>query len=307
MIEAAAPAPPHCSRRILATVLFPAGFAVAPARARTQEREMPRSIHARAGIGAALAIVQEGGGPLRHVLVEWPSLIWVRAGRKEIRAGNVTRTAQQGEMLAVSAGSEIEVTNALPIAGPYEAFCLAFDPQLVAATEQMPAKARIVSTATTLREPPAYLSAAFQGALDALAAKKPMPDRILRHRFQEVLLGLEIRGWRFDARHAASPSSRVRQLLGSNPAKHWKIAEVGRAFGMSEATLRRRLQADGVSFREIITRVRMGRALTLLQASELSITQISLEAGYDSLSQFTARFRRHFGQSPRRLRERAKG
>lgn len=279
------------------------GFFVARSKGRAQKREMKRSIHARPGLGAALQIVQEGGVPLRRVLVDFPSLIFVHAGRKIVQSDGATFTASQGEMLAVAAGAEIEVTNALPRSGPYEAFCLSFDPELIGMMESVVSRAKAVSTAAILGRPPGYLLSAFQRAAASCERPADPPDDIVRHQLQEVLLGLELLGWRFDVRGATKTAARLRRLLASDPAKRWKIGEVGKLLGMSEATLRRRLEADGLGFRDIIGQVRMGRALTLLQSSDLSVTQIAYEVGYESISQFAARFRRHFGQSPGRLRE----
>ena len=264
---------------------------------------MQRSIHARPGLGAALQVVQEGGVPLRRVLVDFPSLILVCSGRKEIRFGSTVSTGNPGELLAVAAGSEIEVTNALPRVGPYEAFCLSFDPQLCGANENLASKARIISASVALGRPPTYLLSAFQRAAESCAGTADTPDSIVRHQLQEVLLGLELFGWRFDARAATRNSVRLRRLLNADPAKRWKIGAVGKLLGMSEATLRRRLEEDGVTFREILGQVRMGRALILLQSSDLSVTQIGYEVGYQSSSQFTASFRRYFGQRPGQLRE----
>lgn len=264
---------------------------------------MQRSIHARPGLGAALQIVQEGGLPLRRVLVEFPALVFVRAGRKRIRSAGVTVTANSGEMVAVEAGSEIEVTNALPPHGPYEAFCLALDPQLCGSTENLPAKTRVISPAVALGRPPSYLLSAFERAVASCEKGASAPDRILRHHLQEVLIGLELLGWRFDASGLGRTSNRVRRLLGADLSRGWRIGAVGKSLGMSEATLRRRLGEEGLSFRAILGQVRMGRALALLQSSNLSVTQVAYEVGYESVSQFTAKFRRHFGQSPRRLRE----
>lgn len=266
---------------------------------------MQRSFHARAGLGAVLQVVQEGGFPLRRVLVEFPSLIFVQSGRKKIHAGGKTFVADEGEMLAVGAGTEVEVTNALPPAGPYEAFCFSFDPQLSGSTESQRAAVKTISTAAVIGRPPRYLLAAFQRAAASCESGADLPDCIVRHQFQEVLLGLEQLGWRFDARGVTRTSARLRRLLSADPAKRWKMSAVGKQLGMSEATLRRRLADEALGFREIITQVRMGRALMLLQSSELSVTQIAFEVGYESISQFTAKFRRHFGQSPGRLRQRA--
>ncbi len=242
--------------------------------------------------------------PLWRVSVNYPCLIFVRSGRKKIRLAGTTTTftANQGEMLAIAAGSELEVTNALPPTGPYEAFCLSFDPQLSSATESPLSQARVISPAVALGPPPGYLLSAFHRATAACERPAESPDGIGRHQFQEVLLGLELWGWRFDARSATRPSARLRRLLGSDPDRRWKIGAAGKLLGMSEATLRRRLAEEGLGFREIIAQVRMARALTLLQSSDLPVTQIAYAVGYESLSQFSAKFRRHFGRSPGQLR-----
>lgn len=265
---------------------------------------MQRAIHVRPGLGAALRVVQEGGKPLRRVFVDFPSLIYVHAGCKRIRTKARTVIAPEGEMIAVEAGSEIEVTNAVPARGAYVASCLAIDPHLCAVTENPVAKAKVISLAVALGRPPDYVLSAFQRAVTSCERTAQSPDAILRHQLQEVLLGLELLGWRFEVSHLNRTSVRVRRLLGSNPAERWKAAAVGKALGMSEATLRRRLDDEDLTFRDILGQVRMGRALALLQSSELSVTQIAFEVGYESVSQFTARFRRHFGQSPTMLRER---
>ena len=263
---------------------------------------MHRSIHARPGLGAALQIVQEGGGVLRRVVVDAPALILVRRGRKRVRCGSAVAEAQPGEMIAFAPGSEVEVTNTPSPSGPYEALCLAFDLALGPDAAAVRNGVRRLASIAALGRPPAYLLAAFERAAASCGQDNAVPDDILRHQFAEVLLALDLVGWRFDLRGAQRVSVQMRRLLASDPAHPWRMGEVGRSLGMSEPTLRRRLAAEGVGFRTIIAQVRMGHALALLQSSDLSITQIAYAAGYESLSQFSAKFRRHFGQSPAHLR-----
>lgn len=263
---------------------------------------MQRAIHVRPGLAAALRIVQEGGKPLRRVLVDSPILIFVEAGRKVIRTGSTTVTAGPGELVAVAPGTELEVTNALPAAGPYVACCLALDPEFCGGAENPASNGRIITLAVALGRPPEYLASAFQHAVASCEQAASSPQAILRHRLQEVLLGLELLGWRFDMSGLSRTSLRVRRLLGSDPARRWRMPAVARHLGMSEATLRRRLDEEAVGFRAILAQVRMSRALALLQSSDRSVLQIAYDVGYESVSQFTASFRRHFGQSPRTLR-----
>ncbi|HEX6525601.1 MAG TPA: helix-turn-helix transcriptional regulator [Streptosporangiaceae bacterium] len=51
-----------------------------------------------------------------------------------------------------------------------------------------------------------------------------------------------------------------------------------------------------------LQRIRLSRASVLLRQTSASVAQIANESGYRSASQFTAAFRRHYGQSPARYR-----
>jgi AraC-like DNA-binding protein len=53
---------------------------------------------------------------------------------------------------------------------------------------------------------------------------------------------------------------------------------------------------------ELLVDVRMSLALTLLQATSLPVTQIAMNAGYESPSRFAVRFRQRFGFAPTAVR-----
>lgn len=53
-----------------------------------------------------------------------------------------------------------------------------------------------------------------------------------------------------------------------------------------------------------LTRVRMARARELLAETELSVTDVCLHVGYESLGSFSTSFRRHVGHSPYNYRAR---
>ena len=67
-------------------------------------------------------------------------------------------------------------------------------------------------------------------------------------------------------------------------------------------TLQRRLDRDGLKFRDLAIRVRTERAKELLAERDLSITHIAAELGYSAPSHFTRAFARETGLSPRQFR-----
>ena len=77
------------------------------------------------------------------------------------------------------------------------------------------------------------------------------------------------------------------------------ISEMAKAIGMDRRTLERRVRQNmNESPLEVIHRIRLNRALTLLRTTENSLVQIALDSGYSSQSSFGSAFRRRFGATP---------
>jgi AraC-like DNA-binding protein len=72
--------------------------------------------------------------------------------------------------------------------------------------------------------------------------------------------------------------------------------------GVSVRTLRRRLDASGLSHRAVLDQIRRERALALVAANELSVVEIAQRVGFSDPSAFAAAFRRWTGHAPRALR-----
>lgn len=263
---------------------------------------MKRALRVRPGLGMALQVVQEGGRPLWRVFVEFPTLLVVRAGVKHLRCGEREWVVRAGEMIALAGGFSVDVTNTPPPSGPFLGQSISIDPALCAECALLGPRLTPVGDARLIARPPDFLTAAFARALSACDQTVGPPLMVARHQMKEVLLALAECGLRFDLAGANKVSTRVRRLVGAEVTRRWRAGAVARQLGMSEATLRRRLEREATTFRRVLQEVRMGRALVLLQSSELPVVQIAYEVGYDSVSQFSARFRRHFGQSPRQLR-----
>ena len=95
---------------------------------------------------------------------------------------------------------------------------------------------------------------------------------------------------------------RVRQLARENLAQPRSLDCVADALHMTPRTLRRRLQAMGTSFQEIVERTRRAMAVDLLVRTRQPVEVIATELGYADPSNFGRAFRRWTGQSPRQYR-----
>lgn len=108
-----------------------------------------------------------------------------------------------------------------------------------------------------------------------------------------------------EAADPAGPSSgrrkladRAKLILASDPSRRWRLAEVGRAVGVSPVYLTQVFrQVEGIPLSRYQLQLRLARALDLIGQYD-DLTRLGLELGFSSHSHFTAAFRRSFGMTP---------
>lgn len=226
----------------------------------------------------------------RSVVGEQALILRVDRGHKVIRGG-IAVEAEEGTLVLIPAGLMLDVENHPAADEPYRATGLLVGPGVSAP--------RGAGSRWQTRDPRAL--AAFDRALD-LARRPAVPVAIRDHAVAEVLLWLDTLGIRLPPVAADTVAARVRGLAAGALARDWTAAEVARTLAMSPATLRRRLAEEGTGLAEILTELRMNRALGLLQATDLPVGVIAAEVGYASASRFAVRFRARFGLPPRAIR-----
>jgi len=128
--------------------------------------------------------------------------------------------------------------------------------------------------------------------------------QLIQHRQVELLLLLAQEGLVGNILLAEHPSwkQRVSQLLIIDPARSWEFEEVCSRLGVSESSLRRKLQSEQANFRELLEEARLSHGLYLLLETIHPIGQVAEAVGYQSQSRFGERFKRRFGMTPTELR-----
>jgi len=98
----------------------------------------------------------------------------------------------------------------------------------------------------------------------------------------------------------ADTTDQVRRLVeqGLRGADHLDADEIARRLAISPQTLRRKLAAEGTSFREIRETVLRDAAVTSLVDGNESLAEISQRLGFSEPSAFTRAFRRWTGSPP---------
>lgn len=265
----------------------------------------PRTVLVRPGVGAAGHVVQRADLTTHRVVVDEASLILVEEGRKRIRWSGGECVARAGEALSVQAGEVVDFSNTPGRSGMYRALWICWRPELLAAVD-LPAQrpGPRVALHSTLDD---AFRAAFHRAFDGMDDAGGLPASVAVHRLQEVLLWLAERGFRFPPSAPASLGQQVRRLLSADPSADWSMQRIAHETATSVPTLRRKLAAEGMAFRELVHDVRMSHALALLENTDAPVLHVALATGYASASRFSARFRTRFGYLPTDIRGQNRG
>ena len=91
----------------------------------------------------------------------------------------------------------------------------------------------------------------------------------------------------------------LRQYLAAAPLNTMPdLHQAARALGLSDRTLKRRLQDEGRTFRALMAEVRGQQANQVLGDQTLSLTEIAERMGFSDLSSFSQAYKRWFGVAP---------
>lgn len=227
----------------------------------------------------------------RAVVGETPVILRVDQGRKVVR-GAMAVDVGAGGLALLPSGVALDVENHPAADGPYRATGILVLPQIAAPT----------GVARGFQTQDARAVAAFDRALDLLR-RAAVPQSIRNHAVLEVLLWLEAAGVVLPPPAPPGFADRLRALLAGDLSRDWTAEAVAHELATSEATLRRRLAGEGTGFAELLTELRMNRALGLLQGSDMAVALVAAEVGYASPSRFALRFRARFGVSPAAIRQ----
>jgi AraC-like DNA-binding protein/mannose-6-phosphate isomerase-like protein (cupin superfamily) len=103
--------------------------------------------------------------------------------------------------------------------------------------------------------------------------------------------------------HALLRVGNVIGALEKDFARNWKLEDLQQIAHMSRSNLMRVFRkATGQSPIEYLLRLRIQKSMELLSNSDLSITDIAMEVGFQDSNYFARQFRRALGKSPRTFR-----
>ena len=256
----------------------------------------------RPEIGTTANVVQHSTLRISHLALDSPALILLQHGKKTLQSGQRRWNVQGGEAIVVAGGQSFDVFNQLSAQGLFEARWLLWDKAIIEGFEHGRGEARSLRQACVLKDVGREFHDSVDRAIEAISNAPQVPIEIARHRLAEVLVWLSLRNITLAAPHSVTVQARLRSLFAGELSQPWTMSSVAARLAMSEATLRRRLSAEGVTFGSVLTDARMSFAMTLLQSTDHAVTRIASSVGYESASRFSVRFRARFGFAPTAVR-----
>lgn len=106
-----------------------------------------------------------------------------------------------------------------------------------------------------------------------------------------------------DLTHSGGIASAVRRtLVEQMPWRFPSIESMAQELSMEPRTLRRRLEAQGTSYRQMLADVRRGMAIEYLRTTRMTTEDIASRLGYSDAANFRHAFARWTGRSPHEYR-----
>lgn len=239
---------------------------------------------------------------LKAVTCDTPLLVVPLAGLKRLHVGGRCHECAPGSFLMVHRALSFDIENIPDSRAPYRAFAVAFPWRVLELARAMVARHPRLTAVSACEVSLGELDGISNAVSEYLDTEQDSPIA-LDHRALGLLLALVQTG--HDAFLAASDPSfaaRVRCMMAAAPAQDWKSCHIEDALCVSSATLRRRLQDEGTTFRALLLDVRLHHALFMLQTTaRRSVKTVALACGYRSVPSFSRAFADRFGVEPSRI------
>jgi len=101
-----------------------------------------------------------------------------------------------------------------------------------------------------------------------------------------------------DVNRAGGVAADIRQILIEHPGRYPSIEKIAEKLQMYPRALRRKLEAEGTSYRDLLGEVRMRLAIEYLRKTEMTNEEIATRLGYSEAANFRHAFLRWTGKSP---------
>ncbi len=231
--------------------------------------------------------------PLRNVPIYTAAIVWVQRGGKQLKWRDSSLHFGADSWLLVPANQRLTFINQ-PENGQFRS--------RVMALLEMPEPGLLQDVPQPWQQPYFEPDTALKFGFETLlqADQQGLSHAVLRHYLQGFYQQLQEAGVLHQLFPAAqlSLSEQLCRYFAADPAAEHNQLQICRHFGLSKATLIRKLAQEGSQFRALLTDVRMSYALAIMQGGKLNQLELALRCGYQSERRFAEGFRAQFGLTP---------
>jgi len=129
-----------------------------------------------------------------------------------------------------------------------------------------------------------------------LAHANPLTKKVLEQECRQLCRRINER---------VTMQDKIRHELLMTEENYPTLDQLARRVNLSERTIRRKLAAEGTSYKDILSDVRKQRALELIATGRYSMEQIAAKLGYSDAPSFYHAFKTWTGSTPARYRKKA--
>lgn len=233
----------------------------------------------------------------RSVDIDRPQFAVLLQGRKQLRCGATMLDLVPGDLLVMTRPCRIDVVNVPdPGTGLYLSVVVPLCEEVLAAARTLWQEPLPEPGAAVVRLPALDFDQTLLQWQQALREARYTEARLA---LAALVIGLCRRG------HGGlllppepSFASEVRTRIDRQPGRDWQSRDLEDAFGISGATLRRRLAGEGTNLRDLIAEARLAQAMQLLYTTRLPLKTVAARVGYRSVASFSRRFHARYGLEP---------
>ncbi|MEM9805631.1 MAG: AraC family transcriptional regulator [Cyanobacteria bacterium P01_D01_bin.56] len=251
---------------------------------------------------AVISISQATTATFTDLYFQHTFLFFIQVGSKRVLCPiNGELIGYADEVIIFPPGSIVTLENRPVLNADYRAVGVCFPHHMVEAVfsnENSHAGSPGIQILQAADQSPQILN-----AIQTTLSDTQLPDPIKQHRLLEPLIWLKYNGIYLSPYADENPLSEVRRLIETDLSYPWRSNDVAEHFAISEATMRRWLAKSGQGFSKILHNTRLEHGLSLLQATDISISDIALDCGFKSPSHFSDSFKKRFGIKPSQIRK----
>lgn len=95
---------------------------------------------------------------------------------------------------------------------------------------------------------------------------------------------------------------KVKKIIENDLQKKWTLYELSILMNLAEISIRKKLEAESMTFNNLLLDIRMNSALKMLTKNSNHINSIAKSTGYSNVSYFIKTFKNYFGITPKQFR-----